>query len=177
LDEASDNLERAARDGDRRAFGDIVRVHWDGVFRLSHRLCRSPHDAEELTQDTFLKAMQAIGSYTPGSNLRAWLLRIASNLWLDRTRRRTEVPLPSSFDAAAVGPAVGAAAEFADEVSRVMRALDELPTTTRAVAILRSTEHLGFDEIGAVFGFTAETARWHMHKARAHLAARLGNRP
>lgn len=66
----------------------LVEQHWEPVYRLVYHLCGNLHDAQDLAQETFLKAMAAAGSFKAGSNLRAWLLRIASNAFLDMRRRR-----------------------------------------------------------------------------------------
>ena len=95
----------AAQAGDRQAFGRLVERYWDRLYRWLYHLTRDRHKAEDLVQETFLKALAALDSFRPGSNFRAWLFRIGHNNFvnLKRAERRTGHPLPED----AAGPPVG----------------------------------------------------------------------
>lgn len=150
--------------------------HWDGVFTLLHRLTRNRHEAEDLTQETFLRAARQNESFQPGTNLRAWLMRIAVNAHLDARRRQQVVrnePLPDELPAGDPAPRERlAGAELAAAVEQAIGQLPELP---RAVFLLRTREELSFREIGDAIQATEETARWHMLQARRRLLAMLGD--
>jgi RNA polymerase sigma-70 factor (ECF subfamily) len=66
-----------------RDFAALVEAHWSAVYRLVYSLCNDAHDSEDLTQETFLRAMRRWDSFAHGTNLRAWLLRIATNAFFD----------------------------------------------------------------------------------------------
>ena len=80
------DLIRAAQAGDRPAFAALIDRYWDRLYRWICRLTREPAAAEDITQETFLKAFAAIGRFEPGSNFRAWLFRIAHNNFVNQRR-------------------------------------------------------------------------------------------
>src|SRR6476620_5169939 len=87
---------RAAQTGDRSAFARLIERYWDRLYRWLYHLTRDRHNAEDLTQETFLKALAAITSFRPGSNFRAWIFRIGHNNFVNqkRSERRTKHQLP-----------------------------------------------------------------------------------
>src|SRR5207237_2368546 len=96
---------RAAQAGDRPAFARLVDRYWDRLYRWLYHLTRDRHTAEDLAQETFLKALAGLGSFRPGSNFRAWVFRIGHNNFVNQKRadRRTKHPLPED----AAGPEAG----------------------------------------------------------------------
>lgn len=155
-------------------FGDMVDAHWPSVFRLLWTMCGNRHDAEELTQETFLRALRRFDSFQPGSDARRWLLRIGTNTCLDLWRKRKRARSVALGDEPlAAGEEPGRQLELSEESQRVLRAAAELPETTRTVFHLRVTEGLAFREIGDLLELTEEAARWHMHQARTRLLKQL----
>jgi RNA polymerase sigma-70 factor (ECF subfamily) len=154
---------------------NVLAGHWVGVYRLALSLTGTAHEAEDLTQETFLRALQRLDSFEPDTNLRAWLLRIASNAFLDdrrkRARRRTG---PLDHEPACPAPPPGHHLETAERSGLVRSALARLSPLTRLVFHLRAEEDLSFREIGELAGTTEEAARWHMRQARLHLLRCLG---
>jgi RNA polymerase sigma-70 factor (ECF subfamily) len=149
----------------------LVDQHWAAVYRLTYHLCGNVHDAQDLAQETFLKAIAARGSFTAGTNLKAWLLRIASNTFLDlRRRRQTARARPMEAE-----PAVTYADGVVDSetMGLLSSAIAELDDTQRAIFLLRTQEDLSFREIAEMLNTTEETARWHMLQARRRLMKRL----
>jgi RNA polymerase sigma-70 factor (ECF subfamily) len=154
----------------------MVRLHWQAVYRLLYSLSGDPHATDDLAQETFLRALGRLDSFQPGTNLRAWLLRIAANLFFDecrRCRRTRGVPLPEELPGR--GPPVGSGLEITERSTLVRAALEELTELTRLVFHLRVQEELSFKEIAELAGTTEQAARWHMHHARTTLLARLGD--
>ena len=88
----ADDLARRAEKGDAAAAQALVEGSWDTVCRYAVRLGVSPGEAEDLAQEVFLRAFRSIGSFVPGTNFRAWLLRIATNCFIDGARRRASRP-------------------------------------------------------------------------------------
>lgn len=161
----------AAQAGDRPAFARIVERYWDRLYRWLYHLTRNRHQAEDLVQETFMKALAALGSFRPGSNFRAWLFRIGHNNFvnLKRAERRTRHPLPD--DAPAFTPG-GTALDHLSEreaVGEVAKAIQELPPEFRSALLLHTQEGLSYREIAAIVKTTEETARWRVFKARQKL--------
>lgn len=161
---------RAAQAGDRSAFARLVERYWDRLYRWLYHLTRDRHTAEDLAQETFLKALAGLGSFRPGSNFRAWVFKIGHNNFVNHKRadRRTRHPLPEDVAAAEVGGPVDAAQDR-EALELVAKAVSELPADFRAALLLRVEEGLSFREVAKVLGTTEETARWRVFKARQKL--------
>jgi RNA polymerase sigma-70 factor, ECF subfamily len=164
----------AAQAGDRQAFARLVDRYWDRLHRWLYHLTRDRHRAEDLTQETFLKALAALGSFRPGSNFRAWLFRIGHNNFvnLKRADRRAKVPLPDDAPAPA-GPTAGAVAADREALGVVAAAVGQLPPDFRAALLLHAQEGLAYREVAAILKTTEETARWRVFKARQKLMKTL----
>lgn len=161
---------RDAQAGDRAAFARLIERYWDLLYRWLYRMTRDRHAAEDLTQETFLKALAAVKSFRPGSNFRAWVFRIGQNNFVNQKRaeRRTKQPLPDDI----AGPDVNSAetaTENREALETVARAIDELPTDFRAALTLRVEQGLSFRDVARILGTTEETARWRVFKARQKL--------
>ncbi len=163
---------------DDLTFAGLVRDHWDAVYRLLQSLTGDVHDTEDLAQETFLRAWGKIKSYRPGTNLRSWLLKIASNAFLDETRRRKRSKVtPMSAEPMGGDESPGAKLEVAEMATRVREAMQELSELTRMVFHLRATEDLSFREIAQIAGTTEQAARWHKHHARTRILEILSEPP
>jgi RNA polymerase sigma-70 factor, ECF subfamily len=163
----------ASPDG-KTPFETVVEQHWDGVYRLLYHLSGNRHDAEDLTQEAFLRAFVRRDSFQPGTNWRAWLMRIATNAFFDLHRRRkTARTVAIEDDLARPAVVEPGAAETAELSGLLAAALARLTETQRAVFLLRSQEELSFREIADVLDTTEETARWHMLSARRALMEQL----
>lgn len=160
---------------------EVVREHSDRVFRLSYRLTGNKADAEDLTQEVFVRVFRALDSYSPGT-FEGWLHRITTNLFLDHARRRRRL----RFDALGVAAErVPAPAEFSSPERRfehgnlaadVQRALDELKPQYRAAVVLSDLEGLSYQEIASVLGISMGTVRSRIHRGRAAMRAALPHR-
>lgn len=161
---------RAAQAGDRSAFARLVERYWDRLYRWLYHMTRDRHTAEDLTQETFLKALAAVRSFRAGSNFRAWVFRIGHNNFVNQKRadRRAKQPLPED----AAGPDVGGPVDMAENreaLELVSKAVADLPADFRAALLLRVEEGLSFREVARVLATTEETARWRVFKARQKL--------
>jgi RNA polymerase sigma factor (sigma-70 family) len=155
-------------------FAEIVQHHWTAVYKVAYTLSGNVHDSEDLTQETFLRALDKLETFQPDTNMRAWLLRIASNAFFDLRRKRQRInhqPLPD--DVAVTGRPVGQALETVEQSELLKAALTELTELTRMVFHLRAQEDLSFKEIAEIIGTSEEAARWHMHQARSKLLSRM----
>jgi RNA polymerase sigma-70 factor (ECF subfamily) len=161
---------RAAQTGDRSAFARLIERYWDRLYRWLYRMTRDRHTAEDLTQETFLKALAAVNTFRPGSNFRAWVFRIGHNNFVNQKRadRRTKLPLPDDAAAPEMGLAE-ATIENREAVEAVARAVADLPADFRAALTLRVEEGLSFRDVARILNTTEETARWRVFKARQKL--------
>ena len=160
-------------DVDRAKVTGWAGEHWDAVFAMLYRLCGNRHEAEDLTQETFLRAGSRHASFEGGTNIRAWLMRIAVNAHVDGRRRRRVARTDLLEDAPSPVPDPGDRVA-GDELARAIEAaLTELPETARIVFLLRTRESMSFAEIAVVIETSEATARWHMLQARRELLKRL----
>ncbi|HXG09511.1 MAG TPA: sigma-70 family RNA polymerase sigma factor [Gemmataceae bacterium] len=166
-------LVRAAQEGDRQAFAALVERYWDRLYRWLYHLSHDGHVAEDLAQETFLKAFAALGSFRVGTNFRAWLFRIAHNNFANQRRMaaRARQPVPENLPAPEEGPVERALNREATQL--LAQAIGRLPTDLRAAFLLRAEEGLPFRQIADVLGITEETARWRVFKARQKLMSAM----
>ena len=147
-------------------FGELVDVHQTEILRYVRRLTGDPTTAEDLFQDTFLRAFRGFSRLQPGSNHRAWLYRIATNLFLNHRRvggRRAEVALPPELMSSRPSPSTmhdGMATLVA-----VRLAIGRLPRRQRAAFIQRQLHGLSYRDVGAALGCTAAAARANVYQA------------
>lgn len=162
-------LVRDAQKGDRGAFTGLVERYYDRLYRWLFRLTHDRHAAEDLTQETFLKAFANLNSFQVGTNFRAWLFRIAHNSCANQRRvaARTRQPLPENLPADGEGPVERVLSKEAMQL--LAQAVGRLPNDFRAAFLLRAEEGLSFREIAEALDITEETARWRVFKARQKL--------
>ncbi len=155
--------------------GRLLEAHWPSVYRLLLSLSGCTHEAEDLAQETFLRALQKAAALPPDSNVRAWMLRVAANAFFDeRRKRKRRRTTPLAGELPAPGPPPGYALETAERGSRVRAVLGGLSELTRLVFHLRAQEDLPFRDIAELAGTTEQAARWHMRQARVRLLEQLG---
>ncbi len=154
------------------SWDDLVRQHADRVYRLAYRLSGNQHDAEDLTQETFIRVFRSVQNYQPGT-FEGWLHRITTNLFLDMVRRRSRIrmeALPEDYDRV---PADEPNPEQIYHDSRLnpdlQAALDSLPPEFRAAVVLCDIEGLSYEEIGATLGVKLGTVRSRIHRGRQAL--------
>jgi RNA polymerase sigma-70 factor (ECF subfamily) len=158
-----------AQAGDRQAFACLVERYWDRLHRWLCHLTRDGHTAEDLAQESFLKAFAAIASFKAGSNFRAWLFRIAHNNFVNhrRSSKHQRQPFPMDVPETDAGPIEEVLSKEALMI--LAEAVNKLPTDFRSALLLRAEEDLSFKEIGEIMGITEQTARWRVFKARQKL--------
>jgi len=162
------------------SWDDLVRQHSSRVYRLAYRLTGNQHDAEDLTQEVFVRVFRSLPSYTPGT-FEGWLHRITTNLFLDMARRRQRIRFEGLGDQA-VGllrddeptPAQAFDARHLD--TDVQQALEALAPEYRAAVVLCDIEGLSYEEIAATLGVKLGTVRSRIHRGRAQLRAALDHR-
>jgi RNA polymerase sigma-70 factor (ECF subfamily) len=159
-------------------FSVVVHEHWNAVFRLVYSLGGNVHETEDLTQETFVRALDRLAAFRIGTNMRAWLLRIATNAFFDekrKTKRSKRQEMVEDVPSPRQSPEHDL--ETAEQAALAVAAMAELTELTRLVFHLRVQEDLSFREIAELAGTTEQAARWHMHQARTKLLAKLGEKP
>jgi len=159
---------------------DIVRTHSARVYRLAYRLTGNPHDAEDLTQEVFVRVFRSLSSYTPGT-FEGWLHRITTNLFLDTARRKQRIRFEGLADEMAhrlAGSEPTPAQAFDDSHldDDVQAALKALPPEYRAAVVLCDIEGFSYEEIAATLGVKLGTVRSRIHRGRAQLRSALQHR-
>jgi RNA polymerase sigma factor (sigma-70 family) len=159
---------------------EVVREHADRVYRLAYRLSGNRADAEDLTQETFVRVFKSLAEYTPGT-FEGWLHRITTNLFLDMVRRRQRIRFDALPDDAGdrlaantAGPEQAYAELHLDP--EVQGALDALPADFRAAVVLCDLEGLSYEEIAATLGIKVGTVRSRIHRGRVLLREALAHR-
>jgi RNA polymerase sigma-70 factor (ECF subfamily) len=159
------------------AFREQALAHLDGLYGFALRLTKSPADAEDLVQETYLRAFRFAHRFEPGTHLRAWLFQILRNTFLTFYRRESRQI--AVLDQEAVGALDEAgAAEGAGSVPTVLdleRALADLPDEFRTVLLLADLEGFGLDEIAEVMGTPVGTVKSRLFRARRLLRRRLAD--
>jgi RNA polymerase sigma-70 factor (ECF subfamily) len=159
---------------------EIVRAHSARVYRLAYRLTGNQHDAEDLTQEVFVRVFRSLSSYTPGT-FEGWLHRITTNLFLDGARRRQRIRFEGLGDDVAqrlpgteLSPAQAWDERHLD--SDIQSALRALPPDYRAAVVLCDIEGFSYEEIAATLGVKLGTVRSRIHRGRAQLREALAHR-
>ncbi|MGH3391261.1 MAG: RNA polymerase sigma factor SigE [Actinomadura sp.] len=159
---------------------EVVRQHSARVYRLAYRLTGNQHDAEDLTQEVFVRVFRSLSNYTPGT-FEGWLHRITTNLFLDMVRRRQRIRFESLGDEAADRlegrePTPAQAYDDRNLDADIQTALAALPPDYRAAVVLCDIEGLSYEEIAATLDVKLGTVRSRIHRGRAQLRAALGHR-
>jgi RNA polymerase sigma-70 factor (ECF subfamily) len=170
--------------GRTREFEDVVLVHLDALYRTALRLTHNRAEAEDVVQETCLRAFRGFHRFDPGTNARAWTFTILRHVFLNRLRRagretsESEEPrLESALESATLGPELDSPEEhFFQTVLHgdVDRALRALPTTFREVVILTDLEGLSYKETSDVLDCPIGTVMSRLYRARQVLRQTLG---
>ncbi|MBW7924173.1 MAG: RNA polymerase sigma factor [Burkholderiaceae bacterium] len=167
-------LAARARNGDSKAFTELVSRHQDRVFRFVFRMIGSREEAMDITQDSFVKAWQAMPRWRPDAQFGTWLLQIARNAALDVLRRGKVVafePLDADLPVADPAPTPEERVEARSRVASLDAALRMLAPEHREVLLLREVEDLSYAEIAQALGVAEGTVKSRIARARAALLA------
>jgi RNA polymerase sigma factor (sigma-70 family) len=159
---------------------EVVRAHSGRVYRLAYRLTGNQHDAEDLTQEVFVRVFRSLSNYTPGT-FEGWLHRITTNLFLDSVRRKQRIKFEGFADDAPErlpGREPSPETWYDDRIldADVRAALDCLHPDFRAAVVLCDIEGLSYEEIAATLGVKLGTVRSRIHRGRTQLKAALEHR-
>jgi RNA polymerase sigma-70 factor (ECF subfamily) len=176
--------------GDSTAFDQLVTRYWDRIYAMTNQLLRNQQDAEEVTQDAFIRAHRGLVNFRGDSAFSTWLYQIATNLarnrywyWWRRKRDKSisfDAPLGAENDStlADLIPAEQETPEDAtvtqEFVGRVSECMEELNEKHREILILRNVQNLAYEEIADILGISVGTVKSRIARARESLRERLG---
>ena len=145
------------------------------LFRIAHSVLRSPSEAEDVVQDTFVRVLEHRTKLPEIRDLRVWLVRISWNLALDRKRRIRPDQMDPGFSAALPAAGLSADQQLAarSEIEAVFREIDRLPKKERAVLLLSTLDELSTPELAAILGKSESAIRALLFRARIRLRERL----
>ena len=170
--------------GDEKAYRELVERYQAQVYSLSLRMVRRAEDAEDLTQETFVRMFRALSRYDPTRPFAAWLFTIASRLCIDHIRRRRvglvsltqrERESEEEYEIEVEDPGLkpDEAATHSEERERTEKLIESLPPHYRIVVILRHVQDLSYEEIAEALHMPLGTVKARIHRARELLKARI----
>lgn len=169
-----------AADPGHESFEDQALALIDRLYSTALRLTRNPADAEDLVQDTYLKAFRAAAQFRPGTNMRAWLFTILHNTFLNARRDEGRSPIDADSEAVEQAVDLASAAETPEDAlvrgamdADVKAALDALPDAFREAVWLRDVEQFSYDEIARIVGVPIGTVMSRISRGRRLLHDRL----
>jgi RNA polymerase sigma-70 factor (ECF subfamily) len=176
MDNDSEIIQKCLQ-GDKNAFGQLVEKYKRGLYGFAYQMTRSHEDADDLSQEAFLRAYENLNNFKPGTNFHAWIFRILHNLCLDQLRKANRFHHESIGDAAKYlptqNPRPDQEAEAAELRTHIHAAVKNLPQVQRTVVILREMQGLSHREIAEITKTNEKTVRWRLHQARKKLREML----
>ena len=176
----SDQLIEECLNGNQAAWETIVRQHRRKVFNLAFKFVGKHDEAEDLTQDIFLKIFKALGTFDRRANFQTWLISISRNLCIDHYRsvRKERETIAREVDASLLSPPSRegsplAALERQDLRELLREALDHLPLTLRTAVVRRDLQELSYQEIADQLGLPEGTVKSRINRGRIELARQI----
>lgn len=160
--------------GEVHAFRLLVERWQSMVFNLHLRMTGNRSHAEELAQETFIRAYQRIADFEGNARFSTWLYAVARNLCLDHLKRRRPAEIQEEADAAAPGPSPEENVSSQEDMVRLQRLLLTLPEGPREAFVLRHVEGLDYEEIAERCSTTVNNVKVRVHRAREALARAMG---
>jgi RNA polymerase sigma-70 factor (ECF subfamily) len=175
-----DSLIEQCLAGDQEAWEQIVRQNWRKVFNVAYKFVGKHDEAEDLTQDIFLKIFKALATFDRRANFQTWIVSISRNLCIDHYRsvRKERQTMARDVEMADLQPASKergpyAAAEHQDLRAMLRQALETLPSTLRTAVVLRDLQELSYQEIADRLGLPEGTVKSRINRGRIELGQQL----
>jgi RNA polymerase sigma-70 factor (ECF subfamily) len=176
----TDELIARCLAGDQGAWEAIVRLHRRKVFNVAYKFVGKHDEAEDLTQDIFLKIFKSLHTFDRRANFQTWLISVSRNLCIDHYRsvRKERETIDRDVDASELSPASREAGpysvlEFADQRAFLRRALEELAPTLRSAVLLRDIRGLAYQEIAEQLDLPEGTVKSRINRGRLELARQI----
>ena len=178
--DAVETLIQRCLQGDQHAWDLIVRQYWRKVFNVAYKFVGKHDEAEDLTQDIFLKIFRSLDSFDRRANFQTWLISVSRNLCIDHYRsvRKERQTIDRGVDAADLSPQSPdagpiAALEQRDRVVLLRQALAGLPDTLRTAVLLRDIQELSYQEIADKLRLPEGTVKSRINRGRTELARQI----
>ncbi len=176
MEQTDEELIASYLGGEEGAFGELTRRHLEGVYSFTLRFIGSSHDAEDVVQDTFLKAWKSLKKYDArSSKFKTWLYRIARNTAIDFLRKKKHVPFSQFETDAGVNVLMETVASEEElpeslmakleDAKELHATLEQLPPKAREIVLLYYTNDMTFEEIGEILGEPANTVKSRHRRA------------
>src|SRR6188508_3303741 len=172
-----DTLIARCLSGDQAAWDAIVRQNWRKVFNVAYKFVGKHEEAEDLTQDIFLKIFKALGTFDRRANFQTWIISISRNLCIDHYRsvRKERQTIAREVDTSDLQPPSRertpyALAEHQDLRAQLKQALEALPETLRTAVVLRDLQELSYQEIADRLALPEGTVKSRINRGRTELA-------
>jgi len=166
--------------GDQIAWEEIVRQHWRKVFNIAYKFTAKHDEAEDLTQDVFLKIFKSLNTFDRRANFQTWLVSVSRNLCIDHYRsvRKERETIDRDVDAGELSPVAQtvspiAALEHRDRVELLKKALHQLPPALREAVLLRDIQELSYQEIAERQHLPEGTVKSRINRGRTELARQI----
>ncbi len=166
--------------GDQQAWEEIVRMHRRRVFNLAYKFVGRHEEAEDLTQDIFLKIFKSLDSFDRRANFQTWLISVSRNLCIDHYRsvRKERETIDRHVDASELSPRSHdpgpmAKLEQRDRVDLLREALSALPETLRSAVVMRDLKEMSYQEIADRLKLPEGTVKSRINRGRHELARRI----
>jgi len=173
-------LIRRCLRGDQLAWDAIVRQYWRKVFNVAYKFVGKHDEAEDLTQDIFLKIFKSLDTFDRRANFQTWLISISRNLCIDhyrsvRKERETIDRAVDANDLTPTSPEPGpiAALEHRDRVALLRQAMSALPDTLRTAVLMRDIQELSYQEIADRLRLPEGTVKSRINRGRTELARQI----
>jgi len=178
--DALEALIQRCLQGDQAAWEAIVRQHWRKVFNVAYKFVAKHEEAEDLTQEIFIKVFKSLDTFDRRANFQTWLISVSRNLCIDhyrsvRKERETIDRAVDTTDIAPASPEPGpiAALEQRDRVVLLRQALAALPETLRTAVLLRDIQELSYQEIADKLKLPEGTVKSRINRGRTELARQI----
>src|SRR6187431_841113 len=175
-----DDLIERCLQGDQQAWEQIVRQHWRKVCNVAYKFVAKHDEAEDLTQDIFLKIFKSLDTFDRRANFQTWLISISRNLCIDHYRsvRKERETIDRDVDANELTPAAPGqnayqALEQRDRVELLRKAMAELPPTLREAVVKRDIQELSYQEIADQLHLPEGTVKSRINRGRTELARQV----
>ena len=178
--DAIDALIQRCLAGDQAAWEQIVRQHWRKVFNIAYKFTGKHDEAEDLTQDVFVKIFKSLDTFDRRANFQTWLVSVSRNLCIDHYRsvRKERETIDRDVDAGELSPVAAtispmAALEHRDRVALLKKALNQLPPALRSAVLLRDIQELSYQEIADQLHLPEGTVKSRINRGRTELARQI----
>jgi RNA polymerase sigma-70 factor (ECF subfamily) len=175
-----DEIIQRCLNGDQAAWEVIVRQHWRKVFNIAYKFVGKHDEAEDLTQDVFLKIFKSLNTFDRRANFQTWLISVSRNLCIDHYRsvRKERETISRDVDPGDLSPAAPTASPYAqielrDRVTLLRQALDKLAPTLRTAVMMRDIQEMSYQEIADTLSLPEGTVKSRINRGRTELARQI----